>query len=163
GSVSLFDRSGARTGMGSAARQRARVLGQRRLPERRDQFQRADHDGQPHVRARDSHAGVWLRPRRRPAATRGRSRRAPQRSCGPCGLTQMNGLRYGPVPLVRATGGLADTVRDAAEPGGNGIRFTEYTPAALVEAVGRALELFRNPQQWKKLQQAGMREDFSWD
>jgi starch synthase len=75
----------------------------------------------------------------------------------------MYSLRYGTVPIVRATGGLADTVRDAAEPGGNGIRFTEYTPAALVEAVRRALDLFRNPKQWKRLQQAGMRGDFSWD
>jgi starch synthase len=81
----------------------------------------------------------------------------------PCGLNQMYSLRYGTVPIVRATGGLADTVRDAAEPDGNGIRFTGYTPAALAEAVRRALDLFRNPKQWKRLQQAGMREDFSWD
>jgi len=81
----------------------------------------------------------------------------------PCGLNQMYSLRYGTVPIVRATGGLADTVRDASEPDGNGIRFTDYTPAALVEAVRHALDLFRNPKQWKKLQQAGMRQDFSWD
>jgi len=81
----------------------------------------------------------------------------------PCGLNQMYSLRYGTVPIARATGGLADTVRDASEPDGNGIRFTEYSPAALVEAVRRALELFRNPKQWKRLQQAGMRQDFSWD
>ena len=81
----------------------------------------------------------------------------------PCGLNQMYSLRYGTVPIVRATGGLADTVQDASEPDGNGIRFTDYTSAALVEAVRRALELFRNPKQWKKLQQAGMRRDFSWD
>jgi starch synthase len=81
----------------------------------------------------------------------------------PCGLNQMYSLRYGTLPVVRATGGLADTVRDAAEPGGNGIRFTDYTPAALVGAVRRALDLFHNPKQWKKLQQAGMRTDFSWD
>ncbi len=81
----------------------------------------------------------------------------------PCGLNQMYSLRYGTVPIVRATGGLADTVRDAAEPDGNGIRFIGYTPAALVDAVRRALDLFRNPKQWKKLQQAGMRGDFSWD
>jgi len=81
----------------------------------------------------------------------------------PCGLNQMYSLRYGTVPVVRATGGLADTVRDAAASDGNGIRFTPYTPAALVDAVRRALELFRNPKQWKTLQQAGMRGDFSWD
>ena len=81
----------------------------------------------------------------------------------PCGLNQMYSLRYGTVPIVRATGGLADTVRDAAEPDGNGIRFSGYTPAALVDAVRRGLDLFRNPKRWKKLQQAGMRGDFSWD
>ncbi len=81
----------------------------------------------------------------------------------PCGLNQMYSLRYGTIPVVRATGGLADTVRDAAESGGNGIRFTEYTPAALVDAIRRAIDLFHNPRQWKKLQQAGMRGDFSWD
>jgi starch synthase len=81
----------------------------------------------------------------------------------PCGLNQMYSLRYATVPIVRATGGLADTVRDASEPDGNGIRFIGYTPAALVDAVRRALDLFRNPKQWKKLQQAGMRADFSWD
>jgi starch synthase len=81
----------------------------------------------------------------------------------PCGLNQMYSLRYGTIPIVRATGGLADTVRDAAEPDGNGIRFTEYTPTALVDAVRRALDLFRNPKQWKRLQQTGMLGDFSWD
>jgi len=81
----------------------------------------------------------------------------------PCGLNQMYSLRYGTVPIVRATGGLADTVQDAADSNGNGIRFTDYTPAALVEAVQRALQLFQNPKRWKTLQQAGMKIDFSWD
>jgi starch synthase len=81
----------------------------------------------------------------------------------PCGLNQMYSLRYGTVPIVRATGGLADTVRDAGEADGNGIRFTGQTPAALVEAVKRALELFRNPKKWKQLQKSGMAGDFSWD
>jgi starch synthase len=81
----------------------------------------------------------------------------------PCGLNQMYSLRYGTVPIVRETGGLADTVIDAADPGGNGIRFREYTPAALVGAVRRALELYRNTKRWKELQRAGMQGDFSWD
>jgi starch synthase len=81
----------------------------------------------------------------------------------PCGLNQMYSLRYGTVPIVRATGGLADTVTDASDPGGNGIRFSDYTPAGLVGAVRRALELYRNPKEWKRLQQAGMQADFSWD
>ena len=81
----------------------------------------------------------------------------------PCGLNQMYSLRYGTVPIVRETGGLADTVIDAADPGGNGIRFRDYTPAALVGAVRRALELYRNTKRWKELQRAGMQGDFSWD
>jgi starch synthase len=81
----------------------------------------------------------------------------------PCGLNQMYSLRYGTVPIVRATGGLADTVVEARAPGGNGIRFTDYSPAALVDAVRRALELYRNPKLWKQLQQTGMAADFSWD
>jgi starch synthase len=81
----------------------------------------------------------------------------------PCGLNQLYSARYGSVPVVRATGGLDDTVRDAAEPGGNGFKFRDYTPAALVGALRRALDAFRRPDEWKKIQQAGMVEDHSWD
>jgi starch synthase len=81
----------------------------------------------------------------------------------PCGLNQMYSLRYGTVPIVRATGGLDDTVVDVAQPGGNGFKFKEYSPAALVAAVRRALDLFRKPNEWKKIQQNGMKQDFSWD
>ena len=81
----------------------------------------------------------------------------------PCGLNQMYSLRYGTVPVVRATGGLKDTVRDAAEPNGTGVTFAEYTPAALVDAVRRALELFKDKQRWEGLQRAGMAVDPSWD
>jgi starch synthase len=81
----------------------------------------------------------------------------------PCGLNQMYSLRYGTPPIVRATGGLADTVKDAAEAGGNGFRFYEASPAELVSAVRRALELFRKPAEWRKIQQNGMKLDFSWD
>ena len=63
----------------------------------------------------------------------------------PCGLNQMYSLRYGTPPIVRATGGLQDTVRDASEPGGNGFRFSGLSPAELVATVRRALELFENP------------------
>jgi starch synthase len=75
----------------------------------------------------------------------------------------MYSLRYGTPPIVRATGGLADTVKDAAEAGGNGFRFYEASPAELVSAVRRALELFRKPAEWRKIQQNGMKLDFSWD
>ena len=81
----------------------------------------------------------------------------------PCGLNQLYSLRYGTVPIVRATGGLKDTVRDAGEPNGTGVVFTEYTSAALVGAVRRALELFKNPTRWQGLQRAGMALDPSWD
>ncbi|MGH9313278.1 MAG: glycogen synthase GlgA [Vicinamibacterales bacterium] len=84
----------------------------------------------------------------------------------PCGLNQMYCLRYGTVPLVRATGGLADTVtnHDEKTGKGNGFTFEEYRPRALVGAVGRALTVFnQNRQDWRALQLAGMEEDHSWD
>jgi starch synthase len=81
----------------------------------------------------------------------------------PCGLNQLNSLRYGTIPIVRATGGLDDTVRDASRPAGTGFKFADYTPAVLLDAVRRALATFRKPEQWKKIQLAGMREDYSWD
>lgn len=81
----------------------------------------------------------------------------------PCGLNQMYSLRYGTVPIVRGTGGLADTVKDVSEPGGNGFKFHGYSPADLVSTVRRALELFRNQAEWRKIQVNGMKLDFSWD
>lgn len=83
----------------------------------------------------------------------------------PCGLNQMYSLRYGTVPVVRATGGLQDTVRDPDEAGGpaTGFTFRDYTTAALGNALARALAAFREPAVWSSIQQAGMREDHSWD
>jgi len=81
----------------------------------------------------------------------------------PCGLNQMYSLRYGTVPLVRSTGGLADTVKHVSEPDGNGFKFSGYAPADLVSTVRRAVELFRNRVEWGKIQQNGMKLDFSWD
>ena len=83
----------------------------------------------------------------------------------PCGLNQLYSLRYGTVPIVRAIGGLEDTVADYdPETGhGTGFKFRDYTPAALAGAVRRALDLYRRPAAWKAVQQAGMREDHSWD
>jgi starch synthase len=83
----------------------------------------------------------------------------------PCGLNQMYSLRYGTVPIVRATGGLADTVQDyRAETGrGTGFVFSEYSPQALVNAVTRALSAFRDRGGWTRMQRAGMEQDHSWD
>ena len=83
----------------------------------------------------------------------------------PCGLNQMYSMRYGTVPVVRATGGLADTVRqvDAQRGTGTGFMFEEYTTAALLSALERALTLFRDQVRWRAVQRAGMRQDFAWD
>ena len=77
----------------------------------------------------------------------------------PCGLNQMYSLRYGTVPVVRAVGGLADTVKD----GTTGFVFRDYEPAALLATLRRALDLFKSPGKWRALQRAGMRQDHSWD
>ena len=82
----------------------------------------------------------------------------------PCGLNQLNCLRYGTLPIVRATGGLEDTVQDAGSTGrGTGFKFADYTVNALLDAVRRALATYRKPELWTKMQQTAMRQDFSWD
>jgi starch synthase len=80
----------------------------------------------------------------------------------PCGLNQMYSLRYGTVPLVRATGGLDDTVVDLSEPAGDGIKFQDFVPEALLWAVKRALELYQQPEALRAAQQRGMAKEFSW-
>ncbi|MCU1382953.1 MAG: glgA [Acidobacteria bacterium] len=77
----------------------------------------------------------------------------------PCGLNQMYSMRYGTVPIVAGVGGLADTVAD----GVSGFVLAAHTPAALREALDRALAAFSDPAAWRALQLAGMRQDFSWD
>jgi starch synthase len=81
----------------------------------------------------------------------------------PCGLTQMYGLRYGTVPIVRRVGGLADTVRDVAADAGNGFVFDSAQPSALQEAIARAFALYRQSALWAQLVQRAMGEDLSWD
>jgi starch synthase len=98
----------------------------------------------------------------------------------PCGLNQMYSLRYGTVPVVRGVGGLADTVREYVpaisgpagagnasaglkSPASTGFVFTDYTAAALLEALRRALALFKDQRKWRTLQVAGMEQDHSWD
>ena len=82
----------------------------------------------------------------------------------PCGLGQEISLRYGTIPIVRSTGGLADTVSDVgANPKtGNGFVFTDYTPGALADAVRRAVEFYRMRRGWRPLQQRAMGRDLSW-
>lgn len=83
----------------------------------------------------------------------------------PCGLNQMYSLRYGTVPVVRAVGGLVDTVRpyNPRNGQGNGFLFSEYQPEALMHALRNALDAFHNARIWRRLQKNGMKADFSWD
>ena len=86
----------------------------------------------------------------------------------PCGLTQLYALRYGSLPVVRRTGGLADTVVDAtstaiADRSATGFVFEDASPASLVAALGRALALYREPLAWRRLQLQAMAQDFSWN
>jgi len=78
----------------------------------------------------------------------------------PCGLNQMYSLRYGTVPVVRATGGLADTVREGPE--GNGLVFHDFHPDALRAAIDRARALYSDSVRLRAFQQRGMSQDFSW-
>ena len=82
----------------------------------------------------------------------------------PCGLTQMIAMRYGTVPVVRSTGGLAETVTDVSSgPNrGTGFTFDEFDPLDFVAAAARAFELYRRPADWKALMLRCMRQDFSW-
>ena len=83
----------------------------------------------------------------------------------PCGLNQMFSLKYGTIPIVRAIGGLKDTVIDYdAEPGkGTGFVFDRYEPNALWESIERALRVFTENRSWTALIHRAMRMDFSWD
>ncbi len=82
----------------------------------------------------------------------------------PCGLNQMYSLRYGTVPLVRRTGGLADSVEhfDPARGSGTGIVFNDFDAPALEWALHTALDLYRQPPLWSRLVANGMAQDFSW-
>jgi starch synthase len=82
----------------------------------------------------------------------------------PCGLGQLIALRYGSVPVVRKTGGLADTVFDPADNAdrANGFTFSEVSASALLGAMDRALALYRDSEDWLRLVRSGMQGDFSW-
>ncbi len=86
----------------------------------------------------------------------------------PCGLNQIYSLRYGTVPIVHNTGGLADTITDATKANlrmgrATGFVFNEAKSADFERALTRALNLFQQPRMWKKLVKAGMAQDYSWD
>jgi len=86
----------------------------------------------------------------------------------PCGLTQLYGLRYGTVPVVRRVGGLADTVVDAsaaalAGDSATGFVFGPATSQALADAVQRSVDLYRQGAPWRTVMRRGMAQDFSWD
>ncbi len=82
----------------------------------------------------------------------------------PCGMTQIYSLKYGTVPVVRATGGLDDTIEnwDTRNGKGTGFKFSEYTGDALLAAIHAALAAYRDQDSWHKLMQNGMSKDFSW-
>ncbi|MGH9966862.1 MAG: glycogen synthase [Pyrinomonadaceae bacterium] len=82
----------------------------------------------------------------------------------PCGLNQMYSMRYGTVPVVRATGGLDDTVEnfDPERGTGNGFKFQPYTGAALLEKIREALYFYGKPESWRQIQRNGMTMDNSW-
>ncbi len=82
----------------------------------------------------------------------------------PCGLNQMYSLRYGTVPIVRRTGGLADSVQpcNAVTGSGTGFVFNDYDTAGVTWAIGAALDLYQNPAAWRRLMLNGMAQDFSW-
>ncbi len=85
----------------------------------------------------------------------------------PCGLNQLYSLKYGTVPVVRSTGGLADTITDAdqrtlAEGTANGFSFGEYSPLALSETLRRACDAYARPEVWNQLVATGMSQDWSW-
>lgn len=82
----------------------------------------------------------------------------------PCGLNQMYSLRYGTVPVVRAVGGLVDTVKphNPRNGQGNGFMFADYHPDAMMQALNAALAAFPNKKIWTRLQKNGMKADFSW-
>jgi len=76
----------------------------------------------------------------------------------PCGLNQIYSLRYGTVPIVRATGGLDDTVDETT-----GFKFADYSAAALLDAVRRALAAYRSREIWREMMIRGMKKDYSWE
>ena len=82
----------------------------------------------------------------------------------PCGLAQMMASRYGTVPVVRETGGLADTIHpyNPTTGEGNGVNFVSYNAHHMLDALRRAVDLYNKPEEWAKLRRNAMTYDFSW-
>jgi starch synthase len=82
----------------------------------------------------------------------------------PCGLNQIYSLKYGTVPIVRATGGLDDTIEpwDPRSRKGTGFKFSEYSGEAMLNATRAAIGAFKDQEGWKTLMLNGMSRDFSW-
>ena len=80
----------------------------------------------------------------------------------PCGLNQIYSLRYGTIPIVFYTGGLADTVTDYSKTGGNGFVFNRFTTKELVKTIQEAVRIYQDKKLWKKLISNGMKMDYSW-
>lgn len=80
----------------------------------------------------------------------------------PCGLAQMVALRYGTIPIVRETGGLADTIKDSGDNEGNGFTFKSYNAHDMLETVWRALQGYSDKQGWATLKKRAMECDYSW-
>jgi len=83
----------------------------------------------------------------------------------PCGLTQMYALKYGTVPVVRATGGLNDTIisYDEDKRNANGFKFGPYESEAFYKVLKQAVSTYDNKKLWNSLMLNGMKADFSWD
>jgi len=81
----------------------------------------------------------------------------------PCGLNQMYSLKYGTVPIVRETGGLADSVQQFDGETGTGVLFQDYNEAGLEWAIDRALDLHADQAAWQRVVANGMAQDFSWE
>jgi starch synthase len=81
----------------------------------------------------------------------------------PCGLNQLYSLKYGTVPIVRATGGLDDTIQDFDGSNGTGFKFKKYDSKELLKTIQRALKTYQDGAVWKKIMRNGMQQDFSWE
>lgn len=81
----------------------------------------------------------------------------------PCGLNQIYSLRYGTIPIVRATGGLDDTIDEGPGGNGTGFKFKSYSSAEMMKAIQRAVAAYKDQALWRKLMRTGMAKDFSWE
>ncbi len=81
----------------------------------------------------------------------------------PCGLNQLYSLKYGTVPIVRATGGLDDTIQDVKGSSGTGFKFKKYDSKELLKAIQRAVKTYKDQKTWQKIMRNGMAKDFSWE